>query len=505
MRDFLSINKVLPIRQLIDLKQKIVSGSTLLLGLGYFFALLALSIPRTAYAVGFEVEYPHLNATKEACTGTGYDSITWCKNPSEGTKEYYSVRGFYYRNCTDGASYWAKKYTGVDIPSSWGNANSWDTAASSYTVKAGNSNSIEPGDIAQSDDGSFGHVGFVTSVTKDVNGTITSISIAEMNKSNTGSLTHDPYTSKNSLGKFSRSATNDWDNFIDVNGIGKGLDNVVVAGTTGVQGISSQYTSSDGVQHVYSSTDSGRVYHTSWGNGAQLSSWQIGNVGSSASATSSQISNGVHHVYVGTSTGTVHEIAWGNGTALSSWQVGNVGSSVTAISSQLVGGVNHVYVGSTGKVHHISWGGGNPLTTWQIANYGGTVTSISSQITNSVHSVDVATGTTVNNISWGGGNPITYWQVANLDSSVKAISSQLYNGVHYIYASTSTGKVVNISWGNGNPLSSWQVANLGSTVNSVSSQFVGGVHHVYSATGSAVHETAWGNGNPLSSWQVANL
>jgi surface antigen len=144
--------------------------------------------------------------------------------------ESVSSRGYSYRNCTDGASYWVKQYTGFDSRG-WGNANTWDERAAAQfpvTVKTGAANNIEPGDIAQSDDGLYGHVGFVTSVTKNQAGEVTAITTAELNKNGQGEYSgpdKNRYTTKNSAGKFTRSNSTDWDNFIDVNGTGKGLQN----------------------------------------------------------------------------------------------------------------------------------------------------------------------------------------------------------------------------------------------------------------------------------------
>ncbi len=140
--------------------------------------------------------------------------------------ETMSSRGYGYRNCTDGVAYWVGKYTGVGV-SGWGNAEHWDAAASGvHAVYDGTTNNIEPGDIAQSDDGSVGHVGFVTKVTKNQDGSIASFETAELNRSATGEYSANTYSTRNPAGKFSRpGGGNDWDHFIDVNGPGKGLGN----------------------------------------------------------------------------------------------------------------------------------------------------------------------------------------------------------------------------------------------------------------------------------------
>jgi surface antigen len=162
-----------------------------------------------------------------------YGIYSWCKgSPSN----WLSSRAYGYRNCTDGAAYWVKKYTNVTLPSNLNDARYWDTnAPATYTVKAGSTNSIEPGDIAQSDDGSFGHVGFVTSVTKNQSGAVTSFTTAELNKDGDGNYTANTYNApRNASSKFNRGGGYDWDHYIDVNGADRGLNNENLTGWGGV-------------------------------------------------------------------------------------------------------------------------------------------------------------------------------------------------------------------------------------------------------------------------------
>ena len=191
-------------------------------------AIATWPIPARALTT-FENDYPnsdaelHNLANYEWWVDENDDDV---KQIQAGTNdELMSSRGFDYRNCTDGASYWVNKYTGVSIPGSWGNAYNWDDSATSYTVKNGNANDIEPGDVAQSDDGNWGHVGFVTKVEKNTGGNVTKIEVAELNRNGTGDYTLSEYANKNTSGKFIRSGSLDWDHFIDLNGADKGLNN----------------------------------------------------------------------------------------------------------------------------------------------------------------------------------------------------------------------------------------------------------------------------------------
>jgi surface antigen len=208
----------------------------------------AAIIPTSAEAATFLQDYPNPDAQCEFGAGIGAS----CTNPNDSNDKYdwyidedgngvytssdelWSSRGYGYRNCTDGVAWWVShNLPGYSVPSYWNNANSWDNNAPSNEVLPGNTNSIEPGDIAQSDDGSFGHVGFVVSVSKNTNGSVTSIKTAEMNKLGDGNYTGPDvniYSSKNTSNKFIRSGSWDWDHFIDVNGLGKGLNNESLSG-----------------------------------------------------------------------------------------------------------------------------------------------------------------------------------------------------------------------------------------------------------------------------------
>jgi len=108
----------------------------------------------------------------------------------------------------------------------------------------------------------------------------------------------------------------------DIVGVVHSPQNTNTGGSGGgtTASVSSQVTP-DGVQHVYNGTASGSVYDTSWGNGASLTTWQVGNVSPAAAiADSSQIVGGVLHVYAETNSG-IYDVSWGNGAPLTQWQV----------------------------------------------------------------------------------------------------------------------------------------------------------------------------------------
>ena len=154
------------------------------------------------------------NSSYGKTTGVGY----WCKDYRWGdlaSGQENSSRGYAYRNCTDWVAYRVPQLTGVKLPTGLGNARNWDDNS-----PAGFTKDLlpEPGDIAQSDDGYYGHVGVVEKVTRDDAGNITSIEVSEFNKGGDGDYSYNTYSSKNPEGKFVRYGGYDWDNFIDVNG-----------------------------------------------------------------------------------------------------------------------------------------------------------------------------------------------------------------------------------------------------------------------------------------------
>lgn len=222
-------------REGLTLSKQLLGRAALILSFSFAPAIAtytgkAVFAPEEARAeTVFSNDYPDMDAMEYNLAN--YD---WWKDEDgnqaySGSGELLSSRGYAYRNCTDGAAYWVGKYTGVDVRG-WGNAITWDNSAApntNYSVKEGNANNIEVGDIAQSDDGYYGHVGFVTGVTKSADGIITSIDTAELNAAGTGEYSVRNYSSRRANGNFMRGNSS-WHHFIDVNGAGKGLNNETV-------------------------------------------------------------------------------------------------------------------------------------------------------------------------------------------------------------------------------------------------------------------------------------
>ncbi len=477
----------------------------------------------TTTKISFENDYPYAGA--KVLNLANFDWwIDENHNGSYNSGETYSPLGYGYRNCTDGAAYWVNKYLGVNV-SGWGDAKSWDSNASGYDVKAGNANNIEPGDVAQSDDGNWGHVGFVTDVIKNDAGAVIKLKVAEYNHNSDGAFTHEAYSSKNSDGKFIRSSGRDWDHFIDVNG---------ASGATSPPAETPPSPDTDGdgvvdpndscptkpglsqnngcpVTHVYSGTTNGKIYETYWGFGNNLTTWQAASVGSPVTAVTNQIgSNGIQHIYFGTQGGEVYETYWGGGNSLTTSQLVDLNTPIKSMSSQVASdGTQHVYTGAQdGRINETYWGPNDALTTWQVANVGSSVDALSTDIT-SGPTQHIYSGTAdgkVRESYWGPNETLTTYQLANIGNAIVALDSGITgDGTNHVMTSTVDGKSFETYWGGGNSLTTAQMANLGATITSMASRFRNGTWHIYNGTSvGTVKETYWGGGFNLATGELLN-
>lgn len=256
-------------------ERRTLAGTAVLAGRLVLSATLLTSLAvikqQSPAEAAFSNDYPHSNAAAYNAAnyewwidenGDGQPYVTSSENDND---ESVSSRGYAYRNCTDGAAYWTSKFIGISV-SGWGHASTWDSSASAYTVRGGNSKDVEPGDIAQSDDGLFGHVGMVIGVSKNSNGDATSVKVAELNKLGTGNYSETTYTTKNSSGNFVRAGSYDWDHFIDLNGNGKGLENETIEGGNSAAATLSRpaVITHNGALNVFIRGGDGQIYNQYW-------------------------------------------------------------------------------------------------------------------------------------------------------------------------------------------------------------------------------------------------
>ncbi len=304
-------------------------------------------------------DYPYNENNSKTYNAADYD--WWVDENGNGKAdvpgELVSPLGYYYRNCTDGAAYWSKVYNQKDI-SQLGDAKNWDDAApgKGFIVKPGTANNIEIGDIAQSNDGFYGHVGFVTQVTKDSEGRVSKVKIAEMNAAGTGYQTHQDYASRNSLGKFSRSSSADWDTFIDVNGTGVGATAPVAEFDTQPAVVSR----STGTMDEFHTTPSGDLANTGWDASTGWRAPQVltrGEVASNPAATSR--SDRTMDVVFRSQNNNLRTMGWDANVGWMSPQTRVADGSVAgdpAIIHRNEGSVDVFYRNQEGDLVNLGWG-----------------------------------------------------------------------------------------------------------------------------------------------------
>lgn len=301
--------------------------------------------------------------------GDGQANVT--PNNAVDNDETMSSRGYNYRNCTDGAAYWAMKYTGVNV-GGWGNAKDWAESASSHVISPGNSNDIEPGDIAQSADGGFGHVGFVTQVNKNSQGNVTSIKVAELNKLGTGEYTHDTYTTKNAAGNFVRPGAGDWDHFIDLNGSDKGLNGESLDDSGAPTAISRPAAIAyNGALNVFIRGGDGQIYAQYW-NGTNWTGFS--SIGGNMASDPAVIVNGnALNVFARGTDGKIYT-KYNNG---SGWQAGWADLGATTMRGNprvmLYGSELTVFaLGTDNHPYKKTWTAANGWGSWSsLGNYMG--------------------------------------------------------------------------------------------------------------------------------------
>ncbi len=122
-------------------------------------------------------------------TAFGCMAKTYVKNGV--TYGQYDARNFYFRNCTSYVA-WRVSGLGINIPTGWGSATTWDTKATAagYAVDT----TPEVGDIAQWDNvaGGFGHVAYVEEIGTGANAG--KVRVAEYNWAVSGGFTNNRWT-----------------------------------------------------------------------------------------------------------------------------------------------------------------------------------------------------------------------------------------------------------------------------------------------------------------------
>lgn len=496
-----------------------------------WLAASPLFIVAPAHALtAFSNDYPY--GGLGACN---YDSSLWC----DSSGSWYSSLGYAYRYCTDGAAYWVQKYTGKNI-SGWGNANTWDTAAVSagYEAKDATSNSIEPGDIAQSDTmSSYGHVGMVTEVNKS-GSNITSIKVAEMNHNSDGNA-----------GVYTYTNPAVWHKFIDVNGQNKGLNNeTLTGGSTLSQNVIRIKKSTFGSsQEVFTATNSA-VYISSWGSGWGIQQDIIpapngetivdidkinqpdGNTQNLYIATTTGVyevwwngsgysnpakivnlantkrvvadlkqegTNLTHRLYVLANDGP-YEYWWRDGTGVSGgYRLWNINNGFDIVKSAAPTGEDEVFVATKGETYMMKWPVNNDIQRKVVTTLADTV-AIDKQNIGTTELFYTATKTGVHETWWDSShnfsNPAKIVTVTSGD--VVAIKKSITGSTQQLYVATP-GKVTEYYWGSGiNGIRSGTIVTITqNNIVDIDKSLSGSYQQLYTAHGNFVVETWWGDGS----------
>jgi hypothetical protein len=324
--------------------------------------------------------------------------------------------------------------------------------------------------------------------------------VSEYNKTGTGTYAWLTYT-PDANGVFWRSPGKKWDKFLDLNGTGKGIteslaDKAVTAvssqitpdrtthvywadrtgrlkeswfrdevkhtnvikdfGITDVTEISSQFTGSDGLQHVYAGTSGGEIWEFWFGpNSGGYQGRLIIDAGSEVTAMSSMITqDGFHRIYWATQNRQLYETWYGNGQNGGTYVRDTSNSHVQAITSQrTTDGTRRVYWGNDeGRLHERRI---NDTSTELrlMADFPEKITSLASLATQGEQQ-HVYSGDDSGQIreTWFNvGGSYNTWPVRNLGSTVLAISGAYtpYDGLQHIYAGSATGNLSEIWFGSG--------------------------------------------------------
>lgn len=243
-------------------------------------ASLEMADPHPAAAYAETGDYPDANAPCVANNnGQTQGAGKWCPGyqwgyyirDSQGniTGNYQnSPRRYGYRNCTDWVAFRIAQLTGISIPGDLHDAKLWDgNAPNTWDIDQ----TPEPGDIAQSKDGLYGHVGAVEVVDKTADGKIVKIIVSQYNLHEDGNYSRDDYF-PDADGVFWRDTahTKKWDNFIDPNGTGIGINGEVLSNPTPLNAnntVLKVIKKNDNGSNLVFWAKAGSVFETSWLSG----------------------------------------------------------------------------------------------------------------------------------------------------------------------------------------------------------------------------------------------
>lgn len=248
-----------------------------------------------------------------------------------------------------------------------------------------------------------------------------------------------------------------------------------------------------GTRHVFTGTDSGKIYETYWNANTSPTTVPLINMGEDIDGISVQVTpNGDRHLYYGTQNGRVGEVYWGPSTGgnITAGQSTNaIGSPVTALSSELTpdGDQHIISAHANGRLYETYWGNG-PIQSPQAYNLGKTVTGLSTQMTGGYdrHIFYGAADGEVGEIYYGPNTGGAHkGMTGNVGTNVTDAAGRITaDGTRHVYSVDSAGDIEELWWtaNSASPTKNW-LTNVGQHPTAVSSQVTpDGRQHVYYGT-----------------------
>lgn len=438
--------------------------------------------------------YPDADATD--CSKK-FGEYSWCKGDPAN---WLSSRRYGYRNCTDWAAFRAPQLVDQGVPGNLGNAKDWnDNAPKGWSIDG----TPEPGDIAQSEAGTFGHVGVVEGVDKDGQGRITAIQVSQYNVGAAGEYSKQTYTPDDN-GVFWRDVakTKKWDNFLDLNGTGNGLhgESLTSPGTNNTVLRVVKRTQDDGTNLVYW-TKAGSVFESWWRPGGDgmhhhdlidITQQDIKDI-------DMQLNTDNEHLLYTATAQNIWETWWypgqGTHTAEIIPNAGNVRRIQKTVGPD---GSEQLYVMTDQGVDEYWWRPGGDIHRSRIYTLANPVAMDKEVEPDGTQELYVADQGYVYENWWRDDGEIhrgTVMHIAQNDITSLSFSED-NDGKHRIYAGRQRGGVWEAAWYPGQGVQTWQVTG-DNGVQVIQKWMNGDTHNLYVATIGGVYEYWWQSGTTV--------
>lgn len=262
----------------------------------------------------------------------------------------------------------------------------------------------------------------------------------------------------------------------------------------------------DGVtQSLYTATTAG-VRETWWnGSGYSNSALIIQKTGIKRIAVDLKVEDGIltHRVYVLANDGP-YEYWWRDGGPVSNgYLLWNINNGIALVKSVALDGADEVYVATAGETYRMKWPVNGGIQRKVVSTLADTV-DIAKHAVGSTEYLYTATKTGVHETWWNATSGFSNAaKIVTAPSGYETVSiaktlTGNYQQLYVAYQGSSTSRTYEYWWGPGsngiqganNPL--WQFS--GNRLVDIEKSTRGSMQYLYSAVGSTVYETWWGNG-----------